>query len=777
MACGSKLPMLLSTPSPLLCPRPSLIHLARLNHLPLTSLSFAVSGAQHHHAPSSSSCCCSQPRHGFLLRAAAEQVHTATSTGEDCSVASHPWPEWVKMVEHVTACGYTGREGVDEEDAFSASEGLPEEFTRAVGACLLFAREKPHLLRLLPRRDVEVVVQNGSPFLFENKLSSVRRMKFFISSDGSNELGSEQACTVDVVKYLLSYVCNSLGKNGGDDIKYRELVETSVRSLLSELIKADSAVREPNTTNSAAGHTSFRHEESQRPSDQKIGMKRGDWICPKCSFINFSRNTECLECKEARPRRQLTGQEWECPQCDFFNHGRNVACLRCDCKCPEKILASERRLGNDQSVQRSGNDNLVDVGNSMGGTESWKLTESAISQKLDRILGRSPATSETKDTGNQSVLGQAGGRTGRRFASPERRDPGYVPFVPLPADMFRKKPTEEQKPSGKEEITSVKADELMDTVTQGFASGEADKSSFSEEFNELTVGNTKKKSSDPSETLSTNPAQLSDDTNVSGSMSDDDFPEIMPMRKGENRFVVSKKKDRSLTSPQYKRRMALEQANNSSFVPFVPFPPNYFAKDKQPKDGSSNKSAAESSSTVAGNAISMLQNDEEDKTGGTIRGGSGKQTESTKTNRNKEDTDILLSNSAGTFSSESSQESNAGVSSLDRGVENPQDTTQNGGRVFSGKSLEGSAVTEPDPLDMSEEAKAQRWFRRVAQITDISELSKIPDEDFPEIMPMRKGINRFVVSKRKTPLERRLTSQQYRRNLPIVSSEPEKDSS
>ncbi|KAL0919495.1 hypothetical protein M5K25_011590 [Dendrobium thyrsiflorum] len=99
----------------------------------------------------------------------------------------------------------------------------------------------------------------------------------------------------------------------------------------------------------------------------------------------------------------------------------------------------------------------------------------------------------------------------------------------------------------------------------------------------------------------------------------------------------------------------------------------------------------------------------------------------------------------------------------------------NGNYGYSGKSLEGSCVKEPDPLDMSEEAKAERWFRRAAQIKDISELSQIPDEDFPQIMPMRKGVNRFVVSKRKTPLERRLASQQYKRSLPVVSSEPEKD--
>ncbi|PWA97748.1 zinc finger (Ran-binding) family protein [Artemisia annua] len=93
---------------------------------------------------------------------------------------------------------------------------------------------------------------------------------------------------------------------------------------------------------------------------------------------------------------------------------------------------------------------------------------------------------------------------------------------------------------------------------------------------------------------------------------------------------------------------------------------------------------------------------------------------------------------------------------------------------WTGNSLEGSAVTEIDPLDMSEEAKAERWFKRVAQIKDISELSQIPDEDYPSIMTMRKGVNWFVVSKKKTPLERRLTSPQYRKNLRIMSSNPMK---
>ena len=159
------------------------------------------------------------------------------------------------------------------------------------------------------------------------------------------------------------------------------------------------------------------------------------------------------------------------------------------------------------------------------------------------------------------------------------------------------------------------------------------------------------------------------------------------MRKGENRFVVSKKKDRSLTSPQYKRRAAMDQSASSNFVPFVPFPPGFFAKVEDKND-----------STDAAAAAAAAADDD-------CKG------------------------------------------NIDK-------------------------ITEVDQKDMSEEAKAERWFKRVAQINDISELSNIPDEDFPEIMPMRKGVNRFVVSKRKSPLERRLTSPQYKRNLTQENSSP-----
>jgi hypothetical protein len=530
-----------------------------------------------------------------------------------------------------------------------------------------------------------------------------------------------------------------------------------------------------------------------------------------------------------------------------------------------------------------------------------------ISQTLDRILGRSKPTAASN---NQPGTGDALKKSTDHLSS---IDP--VPFVPLPADMFAK-PESNNGQRNLDGQINAEVDSSMENSTAPFP--------------ERQNGT---ESSDTAEKWSKKIAEL-DVNDVPSVTSDEYAPEIMPMRKGENRFVVSKKKDRSLTSPQYKRRSLLEHADNSDFVPFVPFPPDYFAKKDKPVESSAatgivpegspaSKTSLETnaSSGKYGSSLNTSQvvgtqpkgnmdnenwnrnysqqnwnsggygqsnnyqhhsqsqgaqfqpsdtanagtwntgyshgNFKESKGDSTYNGANSAQqpyNSGYNNNGNSWSSEISNSNTPWTGNSNYNNDSgwsgnnhynnnnawssntsygnsstwngngnydnntwssshgynnnatwsnsshsawsssdnnnqsgsfaeNSNAASNSSGSMNPNQTIRNTGyggssnRDYTGKSLEGSAVKDPDPLDMSEEAKAERWFRRAAQIKDISELANIPDEDFPEIMPMRKGVNRFVVSKRKTPLERRLTSPQYRRNLPIVSSEPEKDAS
>lgn len=755
-----------------------------------------------------------------------------------------------------------------------AATDFPDDFVPAAGACLAFARNKPNDFRLLSRRDIEVVVKHGAPFLFKNGDVSVRRMRSYLAYSESNVLDTDKAHTVDLMKFLLSYACNPSVSSERDNFGNEQLVESSVRSLFSELAKLSYCTSDSNSFGSMQNQSSDRFGPTPEPVGQKVEMKRGDWICPRCSFLNFARNMKCLECEETRPKKQLTGGEWECPQCDFFNYGRNMVCLRCDCKRPGEVspVTSENPsvghgtgkstnkadidsllAANEEKAQRwfskvSQLDGISDMSSAIadedfpeimplrkginrfvvstrktplerrltnsqfqrnlgkdGTTDSNAFQSSApnrtVNQSLDEILGRSSGVSESN---NKNVTAaQNPGSDRPHSASPQHgtsrvSNSNYVPFVPLPADMFAKN-LENSKTEGSEkgvtdEQKSV-ASNTIDRVNDAPGSTDRHKSGSRLQQTENPVSQTEnndkeKEQAEKSERWFKKVAELHNVTDLSSAISDEDFPEIMPLRKGENRFVVSKKKDRSLTSPTYKRRMAMEQANNTNYVPFVPFPPDYFArKDKQQPDGGdlTGKAAQETSSVLAERVPEKSYEAEASAVDvdGLQQTGNHKMTMESRNARNGENkTGTVYGEQStgnltqGCVNSRSEKDS---ASSWDPTKEKINSTSlaepsdsQNIRESWKGKSLEGSAVKEPDPLDMSEEAKAQRWFRRVAQIKDISELSQIPDEDFPSIMPMRKGVNRFVVSKRKTPLERRLTSPQYRRNLPTVNYDPEK---
>lgn len=765
---------------------------------------------------------------------------------------------------------------------FVSNQYLSQEFVGLAASCLAFARNRPQALGLLPRRDIEVVVQNGTPFLFQSAIDTSRRMRAFLATSGTTVLETDKAQTVDLMKYILSYASNPSVSLEKTDYS-RELVESSVRNLLSELAKV-------------------------------IKMKTGDWICLRCSFMNFARNVKCLECEEARPRRQLTGREWECPRCYFCNFGRNTMCLKCDCKRPgeapspaisssssleynngafsnerridSKLAANEekaqrwfnkvsqsgnssdlssaaadedfpeimpirkgenrfvvstrktpleRRLANSQNQRNVANE-VPSEGNDFQNAGPNKNLDTSFGRRLDQIITRTPTFSEA---GNKNISGQYTEtlksntpRSGSLQDGPSKgSNSGYVPFVPLPADMFAKKTESSSCENvGVESFKSISSEAYnSDTGTVPIRDA-SQKPAEPFELSENPVNtnaneNAEKEQAEKSDGWFERVAELHNAPDNTNAISDKDFADIMPMRRGENKFVVSKKKDRSLTSPVYKRQMAMEQANNNTFVPFVPFPPDYFAKKNKPQlddtavdaikeasgtsplqsDVDFNQEARKedqqsSSSIVSGAQVSGYQSQSSSgsqalknerwstdaysgkeepsytrplSTGDTTRTMFGSQRSVVENASSRYAEKDNASRTEGPRTGSSSQYISSTQSSRNiAGSTTPSPEAKKFSSGWSGKSLEGSAVKETDPLDMSEEAKAERWFRRVAQIKDSSELSQIPDEDFPSIMPMRKGVNRFVVSKRKTPLERRLTSPQYRRNLPVVSSDP-----
>lgn len=749
-------------------------------------------------------------------------------------------------------------------------------------ACLAFARDRANLLRSLSRRDVEVVIENGSAFLFRNGQDSARKMRNFLGNDETNVLESDKASTVDLMRFLLSCTSNPavfLERNYN-----KEIVESSVRSLLCELANASYSAPQLDLPGSGLNQSPESYGQTQKSFRQNIEMKRGDWNCPRCNFMNFARNMKCLECEEARPKRQLTGGEWECPQCDFFNYGRNVVCLRCDCKRPgevsfnttsirsgsgygngnyaNKVNVDSRLAANEEKAERwfskvsqldstsdmnSGtadedfpeimplrkgvnrfvvstrktplerrlanaqyqNDGTSEGNNLQTGGVNQSL-DTTISRSLDEILGHTSGAAQgenkrittEQNAGTQNPGPVSSSTTARQYGQLKGGSSNYVPFVPLPADMFSKKPQSSNTEENEKLVTdnykpvASEASEQKAPASRSNPSGiSGDGLLLSQKPVTQIDSNREKEQAEKSERWFKKVAELHDVTDLASAISDEDFPEIMPMRKGENRFVVSKKKDRSLTSPMYKRRMAMEQTSSTNFVPFVPFPPDHFAKkdNQQPDGADSSKATGETSVSVTSEKVPEKADDsvpdrdykqptENQQSNAGIWSTSGENSAEGRTG-NKYGTPINENSTTDFVSPQTNNRnswSSGGHAANDvrtetantKGSLPPSSENQNPRNSWAGKSLEGSAVKETDPLDMSEEAKAERWFRRAAQIKDISELSQIPDEDFPSIMPMRKGVNRFVVSKRKTPLERRLTSPQYRRNLPIVTSDP-----
>ncbi|KAK6942080.1 Zinc finger, RanBP2-type [Dillenia turbinata] len=578
-------------------------------------------------------------------------------------------------------------------------------------------------------------------------------------------LETEKAQTVDLMRYLLSYASNYIVSVKRSNLHNSEQVESSVQNLLCGIIEANQHALPFDISTPTSTHREFTGSLGQTswPVGQNIEMKRGDWICPRCNFMNFARNVKCLECEEPRPKRQLTGGEWECPQCDFFNYGRNMVCLRCDCKRPGQasfntsVSTTAFGYGKETTVNRGEIDRRLAANDEKA--ERWfnKVSQLDSGADLSTAIADEdfPEIMPLRKGVNRFVVSTRKTPLERRLANAQYKRNLGNDGIPE-ANKFQSE--------GPYENIDTKVNRSLDEILGRRSAISRSESNSPEE-------NGQKEGSSSASHLG---SQLCG--RIKGSSSNYDSFE-----------------DRSLTSPPYKRRMAMEQASKTNFVPFVPFPPDYFAKKDKQLDRTESRVEASGETLLTAKS----QNLDKDKIGipdgGQVphidgkRSSSGSWTSgSSEDNSNKSGTAANAASVTRNFNSSSLRTDNKDTSSIEHArKDNVSGTSWTGNstqpsatrgfrETWMGKTLEGSAVKEPDPLDMSEEAKAERWFRRVAQIKDISELSQIPDEDFPSIMPMRKGVNRFVVSKRKTPLERRLTSAQYRRNLPIVSSDPGK---
>lgn len=316
--------------------------------------------------------------HRYYSSAATDAI-AEIDTERPSSSTYHPWPEWITFVDRLKAKGYfvelpAKNESEDTTDAGTAGpETLYKDISLLKDACLSFARDRYDVFKSLSTEDIRAVVEDGCPNLSRKAVNSAKRLRAHVQLDegdvcsacnlrGSCDRayvilkGSEASPrTVDIVRILLSYAIDPLLISGAEKPPGRELVDGSVRKLLSQFIELGETVPDPALPRTPAKAPSQKQRAVSYNDDelsQNIVKKRGDWMCPKCNFMNFLRNVQCLKCKEDRPKREgqdeieMRDGDWTCSKCNFMNFSRNLQCLKCKEVRPKRVAPDATGMRN-----------------------------------------------------------------------------------------------------------------------------------------------------------------------------------------------------------------------------------------------------------------------------------------------------------------------------------------------------------------------------------------------------------------------------------------------
>ncbi|KAK8930479.1 hypothetical protein KSP39_PZI016874 [Platanthera zijinensis] len=262
---------------------------------------------------------------------------------------SHQWPEWVDLMDHLLKKGYL------EHGAFQSSSSpysSSKDSNQIRTACLNFARENSQLIRYLSRNDIRIVVGSGCPSLDRKVVNSGKRLRAYVGTNEGEVCSScklrgncerayvkpsenETGRTMDVMRILLTYGFNTTNSSVEDGLSLGQTVKESVRRLLNDVV--DHSLK------------NYGPVPKDEKSQINVLMKQGDWICPKCSFLNFAKNIRCLRCtgvfqerlaklREDGHHLPLKKGDWICEKCNFFNFAKNVKCVQCNEKPTNRLL-------------------------------------------------------------------------------------------------------------------------------------------------------------------------------------------------------------------------------------------------------------------------------------------------------------------------------------------------------------------------------------------------------------------------------------------------------
>ncbi|OMO68823.1 Zinc finger, RanBP2-type [Corchorus capsularis] len=326
----------------------------------------------------------------FSTESGAELGELGKQKGKELEVV-HPWPEWIELMERLVQQNYFDHKRRDEEKmveelGFDMSEvddqikddaGIDfKDFKTVQTACVNFGKDRFDILRSLSRQDIQILVGFGCPSADKKVVFSAKLLRKRVHLDEGDVCSScslrnsceraylltnkeDEARTIDVMRVLLTYGFDYVnGSVVNESVQKQKSVKTVVRKLLHQVVKLSAVPIDPNLPPPVIKKPPPKVKQPPPPPKKRVGrddieMKKGDWLCPKCDFMNFAKNTVCLQCDAKRPKRQLLPGEWECPECNFLNYRRNMACFHCDCKRPPDAVMEEGKIQEMQPGPRT----------------------------------------------------------------------------------------------------------------------------------------------------------------------------------------------------------------------------------------------------------------------------------------------------------------------------------------------------------------------------------------------------------------------------------------
>lgn len=211
---------------------------------------------------------------------------------------SHPWPEWVDLMELLLKRGYfeAGGNPVGNKELGSKDASCIRT------ACLNFARDRFGLIRYFSRKDIGVIAGCGCPSIDRKVVNSGKRLRAHVGINEGHVCSScnlrgdcerayvkaredEGGRTVDVMRILLTYGLDYVsGTVENKPCQKNKMVKESVRRLLKELVglSNDELVSDlPNGKPLKRGLPLPNNSTTQDKGTINVPMKPGDWLCPE----------------------------------------------------------------------------------------------------------------------------------------------------------------------------------------------------------------------------------------------------------------------------------------------------------------------------------------------------------------------------------------------------------------------------------------------------------------------------------------------------------------